>query len=64
MAETGTQRVLPRAETVLVALAMLAPTGFVLILVGPRKPAVLVGIALYFVVMVVGAIVAGLLDAL
>ena len=51
-------------EAVLVALAMLAPTGFVLILVGPRKPAVLVGIALYFVVMVVGAIVAGLLDAL
>ena len=64
MAETGTQRVLPRAETVLVALAMLAPTGFVLILVGPRKPAVLVGIALYLVVPVVGAIVAGLLDAL
>ena len=43
---------------------MLAPTGFVLILVGPRKPAVLVGIALYFVVPVVGAIVAGLLDTL
>jgi hypothetical protein len=47
-----------------VALAMLAPTGFVLILVGPRKPAVLVGIALYSFVPVVGAIVAGLLDAL
>ena len=64
MAETGTQRVPAHAETVLVALAMLAPTGFVLILVGPRKPAVLVGIALYFVVPVVGAIVTGLLDAL
>lgn len=51
-------------EAVLVALAMLAPIGFVVLLLGPRESAVLVGVALYLVVLVGGAAIAGLLDAL
>jgi len=51
-------------EAVLVALAMLAPIGFVVLLVGPRAPAVLLGVVMYLAVLVVGGVVAGALEAL
>jgi hypothetical protein len=51
-------------ETVLVALAMLAPPFMIAIVVGPREPVVLLAIALYLGLLVGGAVVTGLLDAL
>ena len=59
-AETGPAHV----EAVLVALAMLAPAFMIAIVVGPREPVVLVGIALYLGLLVGGAVVTGLLDTL
>lgn len=61
---TDTDGLPAHVETVLVALAMLAPAGFVVLLLGPREPAVLLGAVLYLVVLVGGAVVSGLLDAL
>ena len=51
-------------EAVLVALAMPAPAFVIAIVVGPRAPVVFVGIALYLGLLVGGAVVTGLLDAL
>ena len=51
-------------EAVLVALAMLAPAFMVAIVVGPRQPVVVVGIALYLGLLVGGTVVTGLLDTL
>ena len=51
-------------EAILVALAMLAPAFTIAIVIGPREPVVLLGIALYLGLLVGGAVVTGLLDAL
>ena len=51
-------------EAVLVALAMLAPPFMIAIVVGPREPVVLLGIALYLGLLVGGTAVTGLLDTL
>lgn len=64
MTETPAQSHPAHVEAALVALAMLAPVGFVVLLVGPRETAVHLGVALYLAVLVVGVAVAGLLDSL
>ena len=60
--DAGTEPV--HVEAVLVALAMLAPAFMIAIVVGPREPVVLLGIALYLGLLVGGAVTTGLLDAL
>lgn len=62
MTETTEKSLPPHVEAVLVALAMVAPVGFVVLLVGPRETAVHLGIALYVALLVVGVAVAGLLE--
>lgn len=62
MTETPEMSLPPHVEAVLVALAMVAPVGFVVLLVGPRQAAVHLGIALYVALLVVGVAVAGLLE--
>lgn len=62
MTETDIETVPAHVEAVLVALTVLAPVGFVVLLVGPRESAVHLGVALYLAVMVVGVAVTGLVE--